>query len=65
MSKLEERQGAVEIDEVRLEDVSGGPIYMEIEGIKGDVTLEGSSLASGMNIALGDGSVRLVSSGVQ
>ena len=52
MSTLEENEGAVEVDEARLEDVSGGPIYMQYEGIKGSVTAEGSSLASGVNVAL-------------
>jgi len=59
MSKLEEDQVAVEIDEARLEDVSGGPIYMQVEGIKGSA--EGSSPASGANFTLCDGAVRFVS----
>ena len=55
--KLEANEGAVEIDEARLEDVSGGPIYMQVEGIKGSVRAEGS----GVNVLLADGSVRFVS----
>ena len=60
MSKLEQTQGPVEIDDARLEDLSGGPIYMQYEGIKGSVTAEGSTSASGMNVVLADGSVRFV-----
>ena len=59
MSK-QENDGAVEIDEARLEDVSGGPIYMQYEGVKGDVRAATSSAASGANVALGDGSVKFV-----
>jgi hypothetical protein len=58
MSKLEENTGPVEIDEARLDDVSGGPVYMQLEGLKGSVTAEGSIAVT--NVALGDGSVRSI-----
>jgi hypothetical protein len=34
------------------------PIYMEVEGIKGNVTAAGSRPAGGMNFSLSDGSVK-------
>jgi prepilin-type processing-associated H-X9-DG protein len=66
MSKLEEDQGAVEIDEARLDDVSGGPIYMNYNdlSIKGDVTADGSVHTGGVNVLLGDGSVRFLTDSV-
>ena len=60
MNTHEAHQGAVEIDDARLEDVSGGPVYIPIGDIKGSVSAEGSSHPSGVNVALGDGSVRFV-----
>lgn len=57
MSKLEENQGPVEVDEARLEDVSGGPIYMHVDGVKGSVT---SGQISGVQVGLADGSVKFI-----
>lgn len=37
-------------------DVKGGPIYMNYEGIKGSVS--SSAHSGGVNVCLGDGSVR-------
>ena len=62
MNKLEENQGPAEIDEARLDDVSGGPIYMNYNdlAVKGDVTADGSVHTGGVNVLFGDGSVRFV-----
>lgn len=38
-------------------DVKGGPIYMQYDGIKGDVSAQSSHLG-GVNVCFGDGSVR-------
>ena len=58
MSKREDGPVAVEIDEARLDDVAGGPIYWPPEGIPGITAVKPA--ASGANILLGDGSVRTV-----
>lgn len=60
MNKREDNQAAVELDEARLEEISGGPIYMQVEGIKGRVTAEGHSGPLDTGAVLGDGSVKFV-----
>lgn len=56
-----ETHDAVEIDETRLDDVSGGPIFMQYDGVKGSLApTPPPSTASGVNVLLGDGSVRFV-----
>ncbi len=45
------------VGEQEAAQVKGGPIYMQYEGIKGDVSAQ-SKHVGGVNVALGDGSVR-------
>jgi prepilin-type processing-associated H-X9-DG protein len=45
------------VSEQEAADVKGGPIYMQYEGIKGNVT-PASAHTGGVNVCLGDGSVR-------
>lgn len=56
MSKLES-DTPVEIDEARLDEVSGGPIYM-FEALKGQFAPSTPSAPSTPVAPLGDGSVR-------
>lgn len=48
----------VEIDEAELKDVSGGAAYIKFDGVDGEV-VERKPTASGVNVLLGDGSVRI------
>ena len=46
----------IQVSEQEAADVKGGPIYMQYEGIKGSVS--SSAHTGGVNVCLGDGSVR-------
>ena len=54
---LNELNDANVVSEQEAADVKGGPIYMQYEGIKGSVSAA-STHAGGVNVCLGDGSVR-------
>lgn len=54
---LNELKETMVVGEQEAADVKGGPIYMQYDGIKGSVSTQGTALG-GINVALGDGSVR-------
>jgi len=60
MSKVE-NEGVVELEEGRLEELSGGPAYIKFDGIDGRVT---ASTAKPIQLdatgVFGDGSVRSI-----
>jgi prepilin-type processing-associated H-X9-DG protein len=55
--KLNELTDTTPVSEQEAAQVKGGPIYMQYEGIKGNVSAQ-SKHVGGVNVALGDGSVR-------
>lgn len=55
--KLNELTDTTAVNELDAAQVKGGPIYMQYEGIKGDVSAQSKHIG-GVNVAFGDGSVR-------
>lgn len=55
--KLNDLTDTTAVSELDAAQVKGGPIYMQYEGIKGDVSAQSKHIG-GVNVALGDGSVR-------
>lgn len=55
--KLNELTDTTAVSDLDAAQVKGGPIYMQYEGIKGDVSAQ-SKHVGGVNMTLCDGSVR-------
>lgn len=49
--------GAVELAESELDNVSGGPIYMKVDGIKADIKQATGNVANNVTIKFAQGKI--------